>query len=331
MAPTTDHVRAVVARHAEATADNRVFFHPDIPEHRLASALTAYPGIAPDDVLVLLDNTETGSATEGLLLTENAIHVRNGSGQAQRLALSDLRSVELAQQSSHVLKINGVDAQTDIRVHPETMERLVAMLREVAGSTNATSAEETFASDPLGTWLESIGMGHHARLFREQRVELSHLPGLGDGDLRDMGVDALGDRRTVLVGIAALKQREGRATGSSEEKLRRDHARRFDRRCFGATVVVTVLCMGLGVYSEEPDGLLGGLILGPLVCVGAYAYSLPAAIAFRKGHRHRWAILIANWLLGLTGVAWIVLLCYAMGLFGAAPAVVLGCAATRRK
>jgi len=137
MAPTTDHVRAVVARYAEATADNRVFFHPDIPEHRLASALTAYPGIVPEDVLVLLDNTESGNATEGLLLTENAMHVRNGSGQAQRLALSDLRSVALTHQSPGTIMINRLPVLTELRVRPGTMRHVVAMLNELATACRA--------------------------------------------------------------------------------------------------------------------------------------------------------------------------------------------------
>jgi hypothetical protein len=137
MTPPTPSVRAIVARHAECTADNRVFFHPDIPEHRLASALTAYPDVTPDDVLVLLDNTETGSATEGLLLTEDAIHVRKGPEQGQRLALSDLRSVEFIQQSISVLKINGVEALTDIRIRPGTMRHVVAMLDELATASRA--------------------------------------------------------------------------------------------------------------------------------------------------------------------------------------------------
>ena len=137
MPPTTPSVRAVVARHAEATADNRVFFHPDIPEHRLASALTAYPGIASDDVLVLLDNTETGSATEGLLLTEDAIHVRNGSGQAQRLALSDLRSVDLDGAPERVLKLNGHAVLTGLRLSPETLVHVAAMLNELATASRA--------------------------------------------------------------------------------------------------------------------------------------------------------------------------------------------------
>ena len=137
MTPSIPSVRAIVARHAEGTADNRVFFHPDIPEHRLASALTAYPGVAPDDVLVLLDNTDTGSATEGLLLTEGAIHARNGPEQAQRLALSDLRSVEL----DGALKLNGLAVLTGLRVCPETMARVAAMLREIAAGDSTIRAQ----------------------------------------------------------------------------------------------------------------------------------------------------------------------------------------------
>jgi len=143
MAPTTDHVRAVVARHAEATADNRVFFHPDIPGHRLASALTAYPGGAPDDVLVLLDDTETGSATEGLLLTEDAIHARNGSELVQRLAVPKLDSIELASESPPILRLNGIVVLDGIRVRPETMERFVTMLREIAEGLGTAQQAQT--------------------------------------------------------------------------------------------------------------------------------------------------------------------------------------------
>jgi hypothetical protein len=133
MPPTTPSVRAVVARHAEATADNRVFFHPDIPEHRLASALTAYPGIASDDVLVLLDNTETGSATEGLLLTEDAIHACNSAGLVQRLPMEKLGTVELVPEPPPLLRLNSIAVLGGIRVRPATMERFVAMLREITG------------------------------------------------------------------------------------------------------------------------------------------------------------------------------------------------------
>jgi len=132
MTPSPPAVRAIVARYAEATADNRVFFHPDIPEHRLAEALRGYPGIAPEEVLVLLDNTISGEATAGLVLTEDAIHIGNGSEAANRLALSDLRTAEFIHESPGVLKLNGRPVLADVRVRPETMERLVTMLRELA-------------------------------------------------------------------------------------------------------------------------------------------------------------------------------------------------------
>jgi hypothetical protein len=137
MAPTTDHVRAVVERHAEATADNRVFFHPDIPEHRLASALTAYPGVAPEDVLVLLDNTETGSATEGLLLTEDVLHVRDCGQPPWRFRLAELRTASVESGPPRVLEIDGRAVLMHLRVRPETMERLVAMLREIVALFHA--------------------------------------------------------------------------------------------------------------------------------------------------------------------------------------------------
>jgi hypothetical protein len=132
MTPSPPTVRAIVARYAEATADNRVFFHPDIPEHRLASALIAYPGIEPNDVLVLLDNSDIGDATEGFVLTGTGLQVGNGSSGVLQFALRDLRTAEVTQESPTVLRISGCRGLDDIRVRPETMAHVIAMLREIA-------------------------------------------------------------------------------------------------------------------------------------------------------------------------------------------------------
>jgi hypothetical protein len=137
MTPSTPSVRAVVARYAEATADNRVFFHPDIPEHRLASALTAYPGIAPEGVLVLLDNTDSGDATEGLLLTGDVLHVSSGPDEKQELDIRDLRSAGLTHQPSGTIMINRMPVLTELRVRPGTMRHVVAMLNELATASRA--------------------------------------------------------------------------------------------------------------------------------------------------------------------------------------------------
>jgi hypothetical protein len=154
---TIPSVRAVVARHAEATANNRVFFHPDIPEHRLASALTAYLGIAPDDVLVLLDNTESGDATEGLLLTEDAIHARDGGRSEFSLPLTDLRSVGLGGPAEPVLEINGVSLLGALRVQPDTMERVVAMLGEIRRDAQPIETGESQVSETSTRFCSSCG------------------------------------------------------------------------------------------------------------------------------------------------------------------------------
>jgi len=143
MTPSTPSVRAIVARHAEATADNRVFFHPDIPEHRLAEALRGYRGVKPEDVLVLLGNTDSGSADEGALLTADTLHVRDHGQPPRRFALDGLGIVCLEPGPPRVLEINGRAVLMHLRVRPETMERFVAMLREIVGMHSSPQTEGT--------------------------------------------------------------------------------------------------------------------------------------------------------------------------------------------
>ena len=132
MTPSTPSVRAIVARHAEAAADNRVFFHPDIPEHRLAEALRGYPAVKAEDVLVLLDNTDSGSADEGALLTEDTLHVRDHGQPSRRFPLDRPATVALEPGPPRVLEIDGRAVLKHLRVRPETIERFVAMLSEIA-------------------------------------------------------------------------------------------------------------------------------------------------------------------------------------------------------
>jgi len=53
-------------------------------------------------------------------------------------------------------------------------------------------------------WLEKLGMSEYARLFAENRIDLSVLPDLTDQDLEKLGV-VLGDRRKMLRAIASLE------------------------------------------------------------------------------------------------------------------------------
>lgn len=54
------------------------------------------------------------------------------------------------------------------------------------------------------TWLESLSLEGYIQAFREQRIDLDILPSLTDGDLKELGVNALGDRKRLLAAICNL-------------------------------------------------------------------------------------------------------------------------------
>jgi hypothetical protein len=344
MPTPTGPVRDAVSRHAADLADNRVFCHPDIPPERLAEALAGYPSARAEEVLVLLDNTASGSADEGALLLADALLVRDGGAPVRRFALPELASVAVDPGPPRTLEIGGVPVLRHLRPNPATLERFAALLREVASlAGNDAHGEEaamppappsTVAgeppSDPVADWLRSMGMERHAALFRENRVKPEHLEGLTDADLSAIGIAALGDRRAILAAVAARKGTTARDEASRRETEARERARRFDRGCLKAALAATALCALLGLVTSGGEGLLGMALVGVLGCLALYLYSLPAVLAFRRGHEHRWAILLANWLLGVTGVVWVVLLCYSTGLIGSGATVALGYFAGRK-
>ena len=43
-------------------------------------------------------------------------------------------------------------------------------------------------------WLEELGLGQYADAFEENRIDLDILPHLTDESLKDLGVEAMGDR-----------------------------------------------------------------------------------------------------------------------------------------
>ena len=54
-------------------------------------------------------------------------------------------------------------------------------------------------------WLRSLGLGKYEAAFRENEITEKVLPNLTAEDLKELGVAALGHRRTLLDAIAALR------------------------------------------------------------------------------------------------------------------------------
>ncbi len=53
-------------------------------------------------------------------------------------------------------------------------------------------------------WLESLGLGEYAETFERNAIETEVLAELTDGDLRELGVHALGHRKRILKSIVEL-------------------------------------------------------------------------------------------------------------------------------
>ncbi|MFP6746319.1 MAG: adenylate/guanylate cyclase domain-containing protein [Alphaproteobacteria bacterium] len=69
-------------------------------------------------------------------------------------------------------------------------------------------------ADGIRRWLEKLGLGEYAVAFEENRLDLTHLPDLSEDDLRELGVTAMGDRKTLL---RALEELEGTRTEATVE------------------------------------------------------------------------------------------------------------------
>ncbi|MCE8554332.1 AAA family ATPase [Ruegeria pomeroyi] len=51
-------------------------------------------------------------------------------------------------------------------------------------------------------WLEDMGLGHHAQAFEANAVDVDLLKHLSDDDLKDLGVERLGERKRILLAAA---------------------------------------------------------------------------------------------------------------------------------
>ena len=65
-------------------------------------------------------------------------------------------------------------------------------------------------------WLRSLGLGKYEAAFRENEITEKVLPNLTAEDLKELGVAALGHRRTLLDAIGALRK-DGSCEASSDD------------------------------------------------------------------------------------------------------------------
>jgi class 3 adenylate cyclase/tetratricopeptide (TPR) repeat protein len=64
----------------------------------------------------------------------------------------------------------------------------------------------------VGVWLRELELGAYAQAFEENQLLLEHLPDLSEHDLKELGVSAMGHRKTLMRAIAALSNENAEAT-----------------------------------------------------------------------------------------------------------------------
>lgn len=88
----------------------KVFYAEDIPENKLRAAINEYArGVSVDEVLLLVDDTVFGSATDGFLLTSDEIYSHQMAKDPEMMRFKDIHSVTAVSQKFGVeLRLNDI-------------------------------------------------------------------------------------------------------------------------------------------------------------------------------------------------------------------------------
>ena len=68
----------------------------------------------------------------------------------------------------------------------------------------------------LGSWLRNLGLERYEAAFRKNEINDTLLPSLTAEDLKDLGVDIVGHRRTLLNAIAVLRSDANAKTATAD-------------------------------------------------------------------------------------------------------------------
>lgn len=150
-----DEIQALIIRILNGLADDHVFLAGSIPDTKLNNALRAYaPGVAPNEVLLLYDNTVFGSAKDGLLITTEAVHWHNMWEDVGMARFSDIKTVTFnLQPLTSQINIDGSGISvTQSKDLVKLTQVLADLLLNLSQSMRGPAGEE---AKPPGTYIVS--------------------------------------------------------------------------------------------------------------------------------------------------------------------------------
>jgi hypothetical protein len=96
-------------------SEENFYFHPQIPPRKISGAKSSYlpASLQPDDILILIDDTVFGGSKEGLVVTENAIYLKQSFESPKAYPLNQIQSAAWDKGVlSTMLYLNGVEVIT---------------------------------------------------------------------------------------------------------------------------------------------------------------------------------------------------------------------------
>lgn len=191
-----------------------LYRYPDIPYKKLVGAIGAYaPGVKPDDVLVLVDDTVFGSAKDGLLVTREGIYSKKSFQQPQMVRFTDIRAI--APGSNARMMVNDREFfKADLVDHfaiGVLAARVAAVLKLDESPDEGGAESRTPRAEGLGTKLDALN-----------RLALAHVHQELGTDL--LLVDELLQRQYRRVGphLATIKMTARRAATTANARARVD-------------------------------------------------------------------------------------------------------------
>jgi DnaJ like chaperone protein len=94
----------IIEKYKNKIFDDKIYFHPNIPSKKLKNAIKSYANIGNETPLALIDDTIFGSAKAGLLLTNNAIYIKDSNSKNSFSCL--LNKIEKVSFKNYILMQN---------------------------------------------------------------------------------------------------------------------------------------------------------------------------------------------------------------------------------
>ena len=146
-----NNIISIVERYKNKIFDEKIYFHPNIPSKKLKNALKAYADIGSEIPLVLIDDTFFGSAKAGLILTNQAIYIKDSNEKQAFSCL--LKNIEKVSFKNYVV-LQKLTINDTLKIDfTQPSKKALSLFSEMMQEMNGLKEEENSTS-----W-SNIGVG----------------------------------------------------------------------------------------------------------------------------------------------------------------------------